>query len=43
MPRETRFLHGETIGAMLDRTLPALQRLLTEDPKALAAEIRSQS
>ena len=27
--RETRFLHGETIGELLDRTLPALQRLLT--------------
>ena len=29
VPRETRFLDGETIGALLDRTLPALQRLLT--------------
>jgi probable phosphoglycerate mutase len=28
VPRETPFLQGETIGAMLDRTLPALQRLL---------------
>ncbi|HQR22071.1 MAG TPA: histidine phosphatase family protein [Burkholderiaceae bacterium] len=28
VPRETRFLQGETIGALLDRTLPALQRLL---------------
>jgi probable phosphoglycerate mutase len=31
VPRETRFLHGETIGALLDRTLPALQRLLAAD------------
>ena len=31
VPRETRFLQGETIGAMLDRTLPALQRLLAGD------------
>ena len=31
VPRETRFLHGETIGAMLDRTLPALQRLLADE------------
>jgi broad specificity phosphatase PhoE len=31
VPRETRFLNGETIGELLDRTLPAIQRLLTED------------
>lgn len=31
VPREVRFLQGETIGAMLDRTLPALQRLLAQD------------
>ena len=31
VPRECRFLQGETIGAMLDRTLPALQRLLADD------------
>lgn len=31
VPRDTRFLHGETIGALLDRTLPALQRLLAAD------------
>jgi probable phosphoglycerate mutase len=31
VPRETRFLEGETIGALLDRTLPALQRLLDAD------------
>jgi broad specificity phosphatase PhoE len=31
VPREMQFLQGETIGAMLDRTLPALQRLLTQD------------
>lgn len=30
VPRGMRFLQGETIGAMLDRTLPALQRLLAE-------------
>ncbi len=30
VPRETRFLQGETIGALLDRTLPALQRLLAD-------------
>jgi probable phosphoglycerate mutase len=28
VPREQRFLGGETIGALLDRVLPALQRLL---------------
>lgn len=31
VPLETRFLQGETIGEMLDRTLPALQRLLADD------------
>jgi broad specificity phosphatase PhoE len=31
VPRETRFLNGETIGALLDRTLPAMQRLLAAD------------
>jgi probable phosphoglycerate mutase len=31
VPRTTRFLDGETIGALLDRTLPALQRLLAAD------------
>jgi broad specificity phosphatase PhoE len=31
VPRETRFLHGETIGAMLDRTLPALRKLLANN------------
>jgi probable phosphoglycerate mutase len=31
VPRESRFLHGETIGALLDRTLPALQRLLAAE------------
>jgi probable phosphoglycerate mutase len=31
VPRDTRFLHGETIGALLDRTLPALQRMLAAD------------
>ena len=31
VPRETRFLNGETIGELLDRTLPAIQRLLAED------------
>jgi len=31
VPRDARFLHGETIGALLDRTLPALQRLLAAD------------
>ena len=31
VPRETRFLQGETIGALLDRTLPALQRLLAAE------------
>jgi probable phosphoglycerate mutase len=27
VPREVRFLNGETIGELLDRTLPGLQRL----------------
>lgn len=31
VPRDTRFLGGETIGELLDRTLPALQRLLAAD------------
>ena len=31
VPRDVRFLQGETIGALLDRTLPALQRLLAAD------------
>jgi probable phosphoglycerate mutase len=31
VPRDTRFLNGETIGELLDRTLPAIQRLLAED------------
>jgi probable phosphoglycerate mutase len=31
VPRETRFLNGETVGELLDRTLPAIQRLLAED------------
>jgi probable phosphoglycerate mutase len=31
VPRTTRFLNGETIGELLDRTLPAIQRLLAED------------
>jgi probable phosphoglycerate mutase len=31
VPRDARFLHGETIGELLDRTLPALQRLLVAD------------
>jgi broad specificity phosphatase PhoE len=31
VPRETRFLNGETIGELLDRTVPAIQRLLAED------------
>jgi broad specificity phosphatase PhoE len=30
VPRDTRFLGGETIGALLDRVLPALQRLLAQ-------------
>ncbi len=28
VPRETRFLNGESIGQLLDRTLPAIQQLL---------------
>lgn len=31
VPPETRFLNGETIRALLDRTLPSIERLLTED------------
>ncbi len=31
VPRATRFLGGETIGDLLDRALPALQRLLADD------------
>ncbi len=31
VPLETRFLNGETIGELLERTLPAIQRLLAED------------
>jgi probable phosphoglycerate mutase len=31
VPREVRFLAGETIGELLDRTLPALHRLLDDD------------
>lgn len=31
VPREKRFLGGETIGELIDRVLPALQRLLAED------------
>ena len=30
LPEETRFLGGETIGSLLDRALPALQRLAGE-------------
>lgn len=30
VPRQARFLGGETIGELLDRTLPALQRLLAD-------------
>ncbi|MDQ3874761.1 MAG: histidine phosphatase family protein [Actinomycetota bacterium] len=30
VPQETRFLGGETIGALLDRVLPALERLLAD-------------
>jgi probable phosphoglycerate mutase len=30
VPREVRFLNGETIGELLDRTLPALHRLLAD-------------
>ena len=31
LPRETRFLGGETIGSLLDRVLPAFERLLADD------------
>jgi broad specificity phosphatase PhoE len=31
VPLDTRFLKGETIGQLLDRTLPALDRLLAQD------------
>ena len=31
VPRERRFLGGETIGELTDRVLPALQRLLVDD------------
>jgi probable phosphoglycerate mutase len=31
VPREVRFLNGETIGELLDRTLPGLQRLLADE------------
>jgi broad specificity phosphatase PhoE len=31
VPRDTRFLGGETIGELLDRALPALQRLLADE------------
>jgi probable phosphoglycerate mutase len=31
VPRDARFLKGETIGELLDRTLPALQRLLGDE------------
>jgi probable phosphoglycerate mutase len=31
VPLETRFLNGETIGELLDRTLPSIQRLLADD------------
>jgi probable phosphoglycerate mutase len=31
VPRDTRFLGGETIGELLDRALPALQRLLEDE------------
>lgn len=30
VPRDTRFLGGETVGALVDRVLPALQRLLDD-------------
>jgi broad specificity phosphatase PhoE len=30
LPEETRFLGGETIGSLLDRVLPALERLLAD-------------
>jgi probable phosphoglycerate mutase len=31
VPRDVQFLKGETIGGLLDRTLPALQRLLADE------------
>lgn len=31
VPRDVKFLNGETIGALLDRVLPALKRLLASD------------
>jgi broad specificity phosphatase PhoE len=31
VPEETRFLGGETIGALFDRVLPALERLLADE------------
>lgn len=31
VPRDKRFLGGETIGQLIDRVLPALQRLLADD------------
>ncbi len=31
VPRDTRFLNGETVGDMIDRVLPALRRLLADD------------
>ena len=31
VPRDTRFLAGESVGDLLDRTVPALQRLLAAD------------
>lgn len=31
VPRDTRFLGGETVGELTDRVLPALQRLLADD------------
>lgn len=31
VPRDVRFLNGETIGELLDRTLPAMRRLLADE------------
>jgi len=31
VPEKTRFLRGETIGSLLDRVVPALERLLADD------------
>jgi broad specificity phosphatase PhoE len=31
VPEEVRFLGGETIGSLLDRVLPAVERLLADD------------